>query len=843
MKKLILAILTALLLLTSCSDYNIYKEEINICGVGDVYFDTLQAAVDYIGSSRAVSEDRTVYLLKNVLRGEYDDSIRKGVTVPATFEGDLKIDFGGYRYDFSSKEQYFFRFLGGNTIEVVNGTSVIYEDSISTESALIVGTRTVTIDEHLIKDLRNTKKAVEVTKDGSLIIKATDNAKAGLSGEIVITEGGSLEFKGGSFNITDIKETGNADFKIYSGEVTFPHAIEDRIDQAISAVPEEEKGEVKTNTKHGPSFILHEAVPATCYTVGYPEYYECSICHKLFKDIGLTQETTLEELVISKLTHNLIYHEAKAQTCTESGNKEYWQCSLCGHYFSDENAETKITQEDILIPSYGGHDYPEEWTIVKEATCTETGLKTKTCLREGCGYVLEEVIPALGHSYGDWYVTKAPTCTETGLKQHDCIRCDHFETEVIPALGHELGDWYITVAATCTKDGEERRDCSRCDYFETRIIQAKGHTSNGTIYGENHPTQHWYHCDIDNVDFDFENHTYGNWEDTETPGKTAQRTCTKCGHIDYTALDHIWHYTAPVNPDCTTNGNYGYWWCEIHSSEYTSDEEHQNIITWNNIFRPALGHDMEYHAYKEATCREDGNKEYWHCSRCGKNYSDSKGNTELLVVVIPHHTVNAVSAKAPTCTEDGNIAYWYCVNDKKYFSNEACTTEITQAETIIRALGHDHTGPWVNTDKDYHWKVCKREGCGVIIYKSEHFYEITYDFDASKRNLTMTSVCECGRNLSSSTTSDTGAFDISTVFGDIRVERTSSNSWKLWADETKVKYCSWSGEDGVTLLTGPEPFSISCQIAGSGKYKIFCHVQDRFGKEIDIYFVEFTKYE
>ena len=843
MKKLILAILTVLLLLTSCSDYNIYKEEINICRVGDVYFDTLQAAVDYIANQRAISESRTIYLLKNVLRSEYSDKIRKGVTVPSSFEGDLKIDFGGYRYDFSSKEQYFFRFLGGSKIEVVNGTSVIHSDSISTESALIVGTRTVTIDEHLIKDLRSVKKAVEVTKDGTLVIKATDNAKAGFDGEVTITEGGLLDFKGGSFNITAINEKGNADLKIYSGELTFPHAIEDRINQAISVVPEEEKGEVITNTTHGPTFILHEAVSATCYTVGYPEYYECSICHKLFKDVGLTEETTLEELVIPKLNHVLKFVDKKPQTCTEDGHIAYYQCSLCGHYFSDEKAENEIQWSDIVIPSYGGHAYPDDWTVVKEATCTEDGLRTKTCLREGCGYVLEEVIPALGHNYGEWYTVTEPTCTETGLKQHDCTRCDHFETEVIPALGHDFGEWYVTVAATCTQNGEERRDCSRCDYFETRVIKAKGHTSNGTIYGVDHPTQHWYHCDIDNVDFGFENHTYGEWEETEKPGMTAQRICTKCSHIDYTKLEHIWHYIDPVEPDCTTSGNYGYWKCDIHSGEYTSDEEHQEFITMDDIFRPALGHNMEYHAAKVATCREDGNVEYWHCSRCGKNYADSKGATELSVIVIPHHTVNAVSATAPTCTEDGNIAYWYCMNENKYFSDEACTTEITQAATVIKALGHDHTGPWINTDATYHWKVCKREGCDVIIDKAEHFYLITYDFDASERNLTMTSVCECGRNLSSSTTSDTGAFDISTVFGDIKVERITSNSWKISADETKVKYCSWSGEDGVTLLTGPEPFSVSCEIQGAGKYKIFCHVQDRFGKEIDIYFVEFIKYE
>lgn len=714
MKKLILAILIALLLLTSCSDYNIYKEEINICRVGNIYFDTLQAAVNHIASSRAISEDRTVYLLKDVLRGEYDDSIRKGVTVPTSFTGDLRIDFQGHRYDFSSKEQYFFRFLGGNNIEVVNGSSVIFADSISTESALIVGTRTVTIDEHLITDLRGTKKAVNVTKDGTLVIKANDNAKAGFSGTITISEGGSINLKGGTFTIIDILETGNADIKIYSGEFTFPHTIENRINNAISAVPEEEKGVVKTTTTHGPTFILHEAVPATCYNVGYLEYYECSSCHKLFKDIGMTQETTLEELTIPKLSHNIVYHEAKAQTCTESGNKEYWQCSNCGHYFSDGNAENEIQWSDIEIPSYGGHD---------------------------------------------------------------------------------LGEWKITISATCTTDGVKRRDCSRCDYFETDIIPATGHTSNNHIYGENDPNQHWYHCDIDNVDFGFENHTYGEWGPTSKPGMSQQRECIKCHHIEYSALGHEWVKVDEKAPTCTQDGNISYYYCVNHANEFTVDDNHTVYKTEDEIKISNLGHNVTYH-----------------------------------------------TAKEPTCTENGNIEHWYCATEGKYFRNAECTIQISESEAILPALGHVPSSSWVTTDATYHWRVCTRENCDEKLDIEAHFYEITYDFDASERNLTMTSVCKCGRNLSSNTTSDTGAFDLSTVAGDISVERLSANSWKISADETKVKYCYWSGENGVTLLTGPEPFSISCEIQGSGKYKIFCHVKDRFGNEIDIYFVELTKY-
>ena len=58
MRKALIAIISVLMLLiVSCSEYNIYREEISICRVGDTYFDTLQAAVDYIGSSRAIRAD------------------------------------------------------------------------------------------------------------------------------------------------------------------------------------------------------------------------------------------------------------------------------------------------------------------------------------------------------------------------------------------------------------------------------------------------------------------------------------------------------------------------------------------------------------------------------------------------------------------------------------------------------------------------------------------------------------------------------------------------------------------------------------------------------------------
>ena len=544
----------------------------------------------------------------------------------------------------------------------------------------------------------------------------------------------------------------------------------------------------------------------------------------------------------------LIHHDAKEANCITVGNIEYWECSVCGKYFTDPYARTEV--DDVLLPAEG-HQYPLTYVEYKATTCLEAGIvdhyKCERCHKtfrdaDGTEEISNVVIPALGHSYGEWYTVAEATCTEPGLKRRDCVRCDYFETEVIPALGHDLGDWFVYTPATCTEAGEERRECSRCDYYESRTIDATGHISDGNIYGIDDPDQHWYHCSVDDVDYGFEDHAYGDWRDTEKPGMSRERECSVCHHIDYTALPHIWHYVEPVAPDCTNSGNYGYWCCDLHTGEYTSDEAHEVIITWTDIFRPIAGHTMEHHPYSAETCRNDGNKEYWYCTVCHKYFSDSTGRTEIELsdTVIPHHTVDHFAAVAPTCTEEGNIEYWYCSKENRYFSDEACTNEIWGADTVVPALGHDHSGDWVKTDATYHWKVCRR--CNAIIDKAEHFYEITYDFNASSRYLVMTSVCECGRSLSSGSSSDTGAFDISTVFGDISVTRISGNSWALSADDTKVKYCTWTGEDGVTLLTGPEPFTVSCEISGSGRYKIFCHVQDRYGNETDIYFVEFTKY-
>ena len=49
--------------------------------------------------------------------------------------------------------------------------------------------------------------------------------------------------------------------------------------------------------------------------------------------------------------------KAKAATCTEAGNDEYWYCSGCGKYFADEACTTEITDISKVTRPATGHDF------------------------------------------------------------------------------------------------------------------------------------------------------------------------------------------------------------------------------------------------------------------------------------------------------------------------------------------------------------------------------------------------------------------------------------------------------------------------------------------------------
>ena len=92
-----------------------------------------------------------------------------------------------------------------------------------------------------------------------------------------------------------------------------------------------------------------ENVEPTCTEYGYTTH-KCSLCNsivKVYKDDGLKP-------------HKLTHHELKAATCTEAGNIEYWQCSVCNKLFSDEAATKEITDAASLVIPAKGHKFDRE---------------------------------------------------------------------------------------------------------------------------------------------------------------------------------------------------------------------------------------------------------------------------------------------------------------------------------------------------------------------------------------------------------------------------------------------------------------------------------------------------
>lgn len=86
----------------------------------------------------------------------------------------------------------------------------------------------------------------------------------------------------------------------------------------------------------------------------------------------------LKEASSEQCEHTLRKTEAKEATCTENGNKAYWTCMKCHKVFSDEAGTTETTVEAMVIKATG-HDWNVEWTVDKEASCTEEGSRSHHC--------------------------------------------------------------------------------------------------------------------------------------------------------------------------------------------------------------------------------------------------------------------------------------------------------------------------------------------------------------------------------------------------------------------------------------------------------------------------------
>ena len=199
--------------------------------------------------------------------------------------------------------------------------------------------------------------------------------------------------------------------------------------------------------------VHHDAKAPTCTETGWEEYDAC-------QREGCTYTTKVE---LPALKHKLVHHDAKAPTCTEIGWEEYDTCSRCDY--------TTYQEIPALKHNLVHHD-------AKAPTCTEIGWEEyDTCSR--CDYTTKVEIPAPGHDYTEKVVK--PTCGKGGYTLHTCKKCndsykDHQTKTLLPWYGEWTSNGDGTHSATC-----KRKDCKHVSKTECAIVEFKQDEATRTL--------------------------------------------------------------------------------------------------------------------------------------------------------------------------------------------------------------------------------------------------------------------------------------------------------------------------------------------------------------------------
>ena len=169
--------------------------------------------------------------------------------------------------------------------------------------------------------------------------------------------------------------------------------------------------------------------------------------------------------VLMAACNSVCVHEYRSEitteaTCTQEGERTF-TCIHCQHSYVEAIEAT-------------GHDYQPD-AIEKEATCAEEGIRIYLC--SACGDSTNQSIERLPHTLGETVITKEPNCTLEGECMGTCTVCgaEQVTQSVAPNGVHVLVN-KVTRAATCTDPGEGVNECEFCQYSEPCQYEPAEHT-------------------------------------------------------------------------------------------------------------------------------------------------------------------------------------------------------------------------------------------------------------------------------------------------------------------------------------------------------------------------------
>ncbi len=333
-------------------------------------------------------------------------------------------------------------------------------------------------------------------------------------------------------------------------------------------------------------------VPATCTEDGSAAYAVCVKCGKIFIDGAEATNEQLAALVIEAEGHTLTKTDAVEATDYVDGNIEYWYCSVCEKYFSDENGENEIAEADTVVPA----PYVLTKVPAKEATCTKDGNEEYYFVnnRETGEFVKYVDADYNDIEEGAWVIKASHTLTKTEAVEPSCV--------------------------TGEKGNIEYYTCEICGKYFTDEAGENEISFSRTI-------------------------AYPKHDLTRTPAKAA--TCTEEGNIQYftcntcgrifkyqsgsteleaadlviPAKGHSVRKIEANDASCTVDGNIEYYVCKACGKLF-SDEACTAEITEADTVVPATGHTYTGEVTAEPTCILPGVKTYTCDNGCGSSYTE-----------------------------------------------------------------------------------------------------------------------------------------------------------------------------------------------------------------------------
>ena len=340
-------------------------------------------------------------------------------------------------------------------------------------------------------------------------------------------------------------------------------------------------------------------VETTCAEHGYTTQ-KCSICNSIVK---VYKDDVLKP-------HTLTHHEAKAVTCTEAGNIEYWQCSVCNKLFSNEAATTEIADAANLVIPAKGHQYNSE------GICTV------------CSHEIVKFTELAGNPVGNSGETYANLFDGKKKDGNFSKWCGKFDSSKGAYVIFEASKAGVPVGYTITTgDDNANWGCSGRNPLSWKLYgNNEGKDGAWTLIDKVENDKVLQDKNYTSYDFTCEGSTsykYFKWEISAIhSGSTLQvgefeLKLKTCSHKDAGGSSALGEIINTVETTCAEHG-YTTHKCSICNSIVK--------VYKDDVLKP---HTLTHHELKPATCTETGIREYWQCSVCNKLFSDADATTEI----------------------------------------------------------------------------------------------------------------------------------------------------------------------------------------------------------------------